>query len=284
MKITGFTALVCLSTVGLLSCSPDQSESGTAAIGPVIQGSRAEEAFPDQHGSLQTAYLNKQKIKYRLINGQAVFERDILLTPDDLEDRIDVSTEGTGRSKSTSRWPGKIVYYSIDPTLPNQARVLNAIAHWEANTPIRFVQRTTQRGYVLFKKGNGCSSNVGYSGGLQYVTLGDGCTTGNTIHEIGHTVGLWHEHTRADRDTYVTVNMANVRPGYESDFDTYSARGFDGFDSPGGLDFGSIMLYGSYDFSVNGLPTITRKNGTTFPIQRNGLSITDINTVLTMYP
>ncbi|WP_460974026.1 M12 family metallopeptidase, partial [Spirosoma migulaei] len=49
-------------------------------------------------------------------------------------------------------------------------------------------------------------------------------------------------------------------------------------------DFGSVMLYGSYDFSKNGLPTMTKKDGTTFVGQRTGLSATDIATVSSMYP
>ena len=284
MKLAGYTTICCFSIVSLLSCSPDQTEKGSQVVTPSRQGTHAEEAFPNQQGTLQTAYFNKQKINYRLINGQAVFERDMILYPDELEERVDVSTEGTGRSKLTLRWPNKIVYYAIDPTLPNQSRVLDAIAHWEANTPIRFVQRTTQRGYVLFRPGSGCSSNVGYSGGLQYLTLGDACTTGNTIHEIGHTIGLWHEHSRADRDTYVTINTANVRSGYETDFQTYVARGLDGFDYPGGLDFESVMLYNSYAFSSNGLPTITKKDGSIITGQRDALSSTDIQTVSYMYP
>ncbi|MFD2573479.1 M12 family metallopeptidase [Spirosoma soli] len=284
MKTNYYTTLCCLSMIGLLSCSPEQTEKVTPVVAPVVQSSQTEEAFPNQLGTLQKAYLNRQAINYRLINGEAVFERDILLSPDDLEQRIDIQTEGTGRTRASSRWPNKIVYYALDPALPNQARVLDAIAHWEANTPIRFVQRTTQRGYVLFRKGTGCSSNIGYSGGLQYVNLADGCTTGNTIHEIGHTIGLWHEHSRADRDTYVTVNKANIVAGAESDFQTYAERGLDGFDYSGGLDFQSIMMYGSYSFSANGQPTLTRKDGSTFVGQRSGLSPTDALTVSYMYP
>ncbi|WP_460968172.1 M12 family metallopeptidase, partial [Spirosoma migulaei] len=49
-------------------------------------------------------------------------------------------------------------------------------------------------------------------------------------------------------------------------------------------DFGSVMLYGSYDFSKNGLPTMTKKDGSTFIGQRQGLSATDIKTIGYMYP
>ena len=271
-------------TILSISCSPEVNEQGSQNEKPASATTRPEEAFPNQRGALQTTKLNGQTVIYQLFGDQAVFESDILLSERDLRQDDDLQVEGTGRTKASSRWPNKIVYYSISPSLPNQSRVLDAIAHWEANTPIRFVQRTTQRGYVLFQTGSGCSANVGYVGSVQYVNLASACTTGNTIHEIGHTIGLWHEHSRADRDTYVDINTGNIITGYESDFQTYVQRGTDGFDSPGGLDFGSVMMYGSYDFSKNGLPTITKKDGSTFVSQRNGLSETDIQTVLSMYP
>ncbi|GAB4042372.1 Dot/Icm T4SS effector LegP [Spirosoma litoris] len=270
-------------SIVLVSCSQDPTATTLSTMTPVSKATRAEEAFPNQRGVSKSAYLNGQKVNYNLIGDQAVFESDILLQPESLKEQSDMQTAGTGRSKTSAWWPNKIVYYAIDPSLPNQARVTDAIAHWEANTPIRFVQRTTQRGYVMFKTGSGCSSNVGYSGGLQYVNLASSCTTGNTIHEIGHTLGLWHEQSRADRDNFVTINTANIISGYETDFQTYIQRGSDGFDYDSGLDFGSIMLYGSYDFSKNGQPTMTKKDGSTFVGQRNGLSQTDINTIYYMY-
>ena len=44
------------------------------------------------------------------------------------------------------------------------------------------------------------------------------------------------------------------------------------------------MMYPSYAFSKNGLPTITRLNGSTFNAQRSGLSAGDIRIVREMYP
>ena len=43
-------------------------------------------------------------------------------------------------------------------------------------------------------------------GGEQKIWLREYCGVGAVIHEIGHAVGLLHEHQRNDRDTYIWVS------------------------------------------------------------------------------
>lgn len=38
-------------------------------------------------------------------------------------------------------------------------------------------------------------------------------TIGHTIHEMLHTLGVYHEHMRPDRDKYITIMWNNIRKG-----------------------------------------------------------------------
>ena len=215
--------MLATATYFLAACQNDSLNDTLPTIANDIQ---VEQAYPNQQGIMKNATIFGENMAYHEINGQHILEGDIILDPSQMDEGR--MTEGTYRTLASSHWTSKTVYYTIDAGLANQVRVTDAIAHWQANTLIKFVKHTNQSNYVTFRTGTGCSSSVGKVGGQQFVNLASGCSTGNTIHEIGHTVGLWHEQTRKDRDTYVTVNFANITAGYEGNFKTYTALGQDG--------------------------------------------------------
>lgn len=51
-------------------------------------------------------------------------------------------------------------------------------------------------------------------GGPQAISIGKNCDKfGIVVHELGHVIGFWHEHTRPDRDEHVSIVRDNIQPG-----------------------------------------------------------------------
>lgn len=210
-----------------------------------------------------------------------------------------------------------MVRYVVNSNLSAGARqaVTQAIQHIESTTNIRFYNATGQPTYdsqygfyypyIEFfhgtstdpnawnRKGNWSTvgrwdivKNIGTHGRSdagQWVSLqedqwGFSVPMGTVAHEILHAIGLYHEHTRPDRDNVVTVHYDRLQSSMtaaakKANFDKIQGNYFM---FGGSLDFNSIMMYGPTDFAQDAsLPVITVNAGGTYTANRTALSSLD---------
>lgn len=184
-------------------------------------------------------------------------------------------------------WPGGVIPYVIDAALPSPARVTDAVDHWNSKLTghVTLIPRTTEKNYLLFRPTDQftCTSNVGFDATpAQPVYLHAACATRDVRHEVGHAIGLFHEHQRRDRDYWVRLYPENMQlPAANSQMIQTFQNAFE----PTGYDYASIMHYNRYAYSINGQPTMDAINppGATFG-NSSEVSAGDVTTVKAMYP
>ncbi len=143
-------------------------------------------------------------------------------------------------------WPNGVVPYMFDVNVnaTNQQYAIDAMNEWSAIANITFVLRTTENNYVRFlDHASKNYSSVGMVGGRQTIAIHNWTNWTTIAHEIAHTMGFWHEQSRPDRDTYVTINWDRIIDEEEPNFDKRISAGV-----YGPYDFDSRMHYSQCSF------------------------------------
>jgi tolkin protein len=151
-------------------------------------------------------------------------------------------------------WDYGVIPYEIDGNFSGAHKALfkQAMRHWENFTCVKFVEKvpTEHPNYILFtERPCGCCSFVGKRGnGPQAISIGKNCDKfGIVVHELGHVVGFWHEHTRPDRDDHVQIMRDNIMTGQEYNFNKLTGEEVNSLGLP--YDYDSIMHYARNTFS-----------------------------------
>lgn len=168
-----------------------------------------------------------------------------MLFPVDAGDVVQSATSG-------NVWSGGAVYYVFDGSVSTTNRALwrQAAAEWSGIGAVSFTEGSGHGNYISVRNADANNSYVGMLGGAQTMNIHDWQSKWTIVHEIGHALGLIHEHSRSDRDTYVTIFTANIMAGQEQNFDVESAMTY------GAYDFASVMHYQRDAWSSNGHNTI----------------------------
>ena len=161
-------------------------------------------------------------------------------------------------------WPDGRVPYVIDEGTSEQAleRIHAAIEEWNSKTVITWFPRTDEEDYALFlprrRPFDPCSSGLGKAAPTRIYTVD--CSLSATIHEMGHAVGLLHEHQRILLRDFFALAPGHLSPGapqgpFWSSWRSMTLYAFGKRPRRWPFDYRSIMLY-------SGRPSLV---GTTLP-------------------
>jgi hypothetical protein len=222
------------------------------------------------------------EVPFERANGEIKVFGDLILTTESDHQRSLNQKAFSVKWKLIGKlWPNGIVPYEIQEQFPHPERITWAINMFHQHTNIKLVPRTTEKNFVVFRRVEvGCSSWGGMRGGRQFINLEDRCSGPTVMHEIGHAIGLFHEHQRPDRNQYIQVKLKNVT--FKNSFNFLRIPRFVG-KIHGPYDPKSIMQYGSYAFSKNGKRTMWLKNGDDIIPNRAMFSELDLKAISELY-
>lgn len=202
----------------------------------------------------------------------------------DIQVRIEDFEGGNGLTPravfgTVNYWGSTVPYdFAANVNATNQALAIAAMDEISARAGIIFRLRVGgDPDWIRFNASTFNNSPVGRQGGQQIINIVSWGTQIIIVHELYHSLGFWHEQAAPDRDTYVTINFANVcgssgTPGNQchpatcqscaDSMGAFISCAFNfniqaGTGLYGPYDFDSFMHYGRTAFSCNGGDTIT---------------------------
>uniref|UniRef100_A0A0N5C500 Zinc metalloproteinase n=1 Tax=Strongyloides papillosus TaxID=174720 RepID=A0A0N5C500_STREA len=143
--------------------------------------------------------------------------------------------------------------------------IFKALQEFEETTCIRFTHITKLfkgvEGIHFKYNKNDCGSVVGKEvvNRWQEILIAPSCNkVGSIQHETMHALGIEHEHSRIDRDKYLSFYKGNIHWRFEGDFEKVHCDDSETYGIP--YDYGSIMHYDTVTFTRNQKITMTPRH------------------------
>ncbi len=222
-----------------------------------------------------------------LTPGYVLIEGDIQVRYEDYSRMVEHSGhEPDSTFGAVTYWNGNVVPYDFITTgtgavsAANQTAAINAMNAIAALAGITFRAAVAgDANRIRFQNSTFNNSPIGRQGGAQIINVVSWNSQIIICHEIYHSLGFWHEQSRLDRGSFVTINTGNICGSDSSTACTDGTGagqcclcvdnagnctpcGFNfntqaGTSTYGPYDFDSFMHYGQNAFSCNGNATIT---------------------------
>lgn len=258
-----------------------------------------EMAFPSQR---KTEVLFKTGESIDVCDTSCIYQGDIIISERDIDilagvtpiEEEGIQLRGALLNYSKYKWKDGIIRYQFQSDFILRTEVREATQEWKRACPfLTFIELPdndkSKVDKILFFHGDGSFSKLGRQGGTQKISLDrKNATAGTAMHEIGHALGMIHEHCRFPQHISLSIYWDNIKYSRKKNYREVRDRILIGavtepIGSP--IDFNSVMMYPSYsgDAIDTYKPVMLKKDGGVIIAQRDYVSSGDASTVRLFY-